>query len=161
MYRLKSISQQSTNLVLSTLWRVRDNGESLISFPRSLHFHILKPDNISQCAALSITPFRRQYLLDDWEDNPTLNKIDVLVNCSHSSAELAWHGGVYLRSADTSLLAGSCCCYLCSSVLVLAQDSMESCSVWASPTLFYHSCRLSGARKKYHWQRWAALSALL
>lgn len=54
---------------------------------------------------------------------PTLNIINVLVNCWHSSAELAWHGGVYLRSADASLLVGSCCCCLCSSVLVLAQDS--------------------------------------
>lgn len=139
MCRLPSISQQQARPILSNLSTLRDNWESLISFPHSLHVRILKPDAVfPACRAVRHPP--REAVAVDW--------LKRMFLCSILS--ISW---VMIRSGQQEKLYTSelflCLCAscevacsspraeedvrfydvwypLCSSVLVLAEDSWSA-----------------------------------
>lgn len=148
-----------------------DNRESLISFPHSPSIHILKPDTISQCPALSIIPS---------PGSGGLIRKDV--RCvQYCQFPFVWFARISRKRLDTSeihLAVGLGVAHFVGSswwrhrvlwrvTLIVFQcpgpgwGFLECCSVWASLTLFYRSCRLSGAGENLQRQRWARLSGSL
>lgn len=139
MCRLPSISQQQARPILSNLSTLRDNWESLISFPHSLHVLIPKPDAVfPACHAVHHPP--QEAVAVDW--------LKRMFLCSIIS--ISW---VMMRSDQQEKLYTSelfpCLCVscevarssldaeedvrfydvwyrLCSSVLVLAEDSWSA-----------------------------------
>lgn len=152
-----------------------DNRESLISFPHSPRIHILKPDAVfPACRAVHHASPRKWGM--DWKGCSCVQlSISGLVICADQQEEL--------DTSELHLVLSVCVCVcelhiLCARrwwrrrvlwclTLIVFQcpgpgwGFLECCSVWASLTLFYHSCRLSGAGEKSRRQRWAALSGSL